>query len=91
MTATGTPTVGYGDPVPAPLHHDPHEGTGLMLGPVVLLAGLAVVGGLLDLPFKRIEFLDEWLDPVFGDVSHHIGAPPSSAAPPSRSRRSRWG
>ena len=75
VAATGTPTVGYGDaPRPASLHHDPHEGNGLMLGPVVLLAGLAVLGGLLDLPFARIEFLDEWLEPVFSDV-HHISPP----------------
>ena len=39
-----------------------------MVTPVVLLAGLAVVGGLLDLPFQRIEWLDEWLEPVFPDA-----------------------
>ena len=43
---------------------------------MVLLAGLAVVGGLLDLPFQRIEWLDEWLEPVFADAHHEI-APPS--------------
>jgi NADH-quinone oxidoreductase subunit L len=70
------PTVGYGEAPRTPvLHHDPHEGNVLMLGPVVLLAALAVVGGILDLPFARIEFLDDWLEPVFGDVSHHIDAP----------------
>ena len=35
---------------------------------------LAVVGGLLDLPFKRIECLDEWLEPVFADAHHEIAA-----------------
>jgi NADH-quinone oxidoreductase subunit L len=75
VAATGTPTVSYGDAARAPsLHHDPHEGNGLMLGPVVLLAGLAVVGGVLNLPFINLEFLDEWLEPVFRDV-HHIDAP----------------
>jgi NADH-quinone oxidoreductase subunit L len=70
------PTVGYGEAPRTPvLHHDPHEGNVLMLGPVVLLAALAVIGGILDLPFARIEFLDDWLEPVFGDVSHHIDAP----------------
>jgi NADH-quinone oxidoreductase subunit L len=72
-----TPTVSYGDPPHTPvLHHEPHEGNRLMVMPVVLLAGLAVVGGLLDLPFQRIEWLDEWLDPVFADAHHEI-APPS--------------
>jgi NADH-quinone oxidoreductase subunit L len=70
-----SPTVAYGErPQPASMHHEPHEGTGLMLGPVVLLAGLAVIGGLLDLPFTKIEFLNEWLDPVFRDA-HQIAAP----------------
>jgi NADH-quinone oxidoreductase subunit L len=46
-----------------------------MVGPVVLLAALAVLGGVLDLPFRRIEFLDEWLDPVFADAHHAIASP----------------
>jgi NADH-quinone oxidoreductase subunit L len=71
-----SPTVAYGEPPQPPtLHHEPHEGNGLMVGPVVLLAGLAVVGGLLDLPFRRIEWLDQWLEPVFADAHHDIAAP----------------
>jgi NADH-quinone oxidoreductase subunit L len=70
-----SPTVAYGEPSQPPtMHHEPHEGNGLMVGPVVLLAALAVIGGLLDLPFTKIEFLDQWLDPVFRDA-HHIGTP----------------
>jgi NADH-quinone oxidoreductase subunit L len=66
-----TPTVGYGEPPRTPaLHHPPHEGSGLMVGPVVVLAGLAVLGGLLNAPLKGIEFLDEWLEPVFTDTGH---------------------
>jgi NADH-quinone oxidoreductase subunit L len=34
----------------------------------VLLAGLAVIGGLLDLPFTRLEVLNHFLEPVFGGV-----------------------
>ena len=71
-----TPTVSYGEPPRTPvLHHEPHEGNGLMVMPVVLLAGLAVVGGVLDLPFQRIEWLDQWLEPVFADAHHEIAAP----------------
>jgi NADH-quinone oxidoreductase subunit L len=71
-----SPTVAYGEPPQPPtLHHGPHEGNGLMVGPVVLLSLLAIVGGLLDLPLKRIEWLDEWLEPVFADIPHHIDRP----------------
>jgi NADH-quinone oxidoreductase subunit L len=71
-----TPTVSYGKPPRTPvLHHDPHEGNGLMVAPVVLLAGLAVLGGVLDLPFERIEWIDQWLEPVFADAHHEIAAP----------------
>ncbi|HEX9505542.1 MAG TPA: NADH-quinone oxidoreductase subunit L [Acidimicrobiia bacterium] len=70
-----TPTVDSGEPPRTPtLHHPPHEGSGLMVGPVLMLAGLAVVGGLLDVPLKGVEFLDEWLAPVFAD-SGHIASP----------------
>ena len=77
VTVPATPTVAYGEAPRTPqLHgHEPHEGNGFMVGPVVLLAGLAVIGGLLDLPFERAEFLNEWLEPVFGDVGPHIAAP----------------
>jgi NADH-quinone oxidoreductase subunit L len=71
-----SPTVAYGEAPQSPtMHHDPHEGNGLMVGPVILLAGLAIVGGVLDLPFKRIEWLNQWLDPVFEDIPHHIDSP----------------
>ena len=76
IVESDTPTVAYGEPPRTPaMHHDPHEGNGLMVGPVVLLAGLAVVGGLLDLPFERLEFLNLWLEPVFEDIPHHIDTP----------------
>src|SRR3954454_7773699 len=71
-----SPTVAYGEPPQPPtLHHDPHEGNGLMVGPVVLLSLLAIMGGLIDLPFKHVEWLDEWLEPVFADTPHHIDRP----------------
>ena len=76
VPAPATPTVAYGEAPRTPvMHHDPHEGNGLMVGPVVLLAVLAVIGGVLDLPFERIEYLDQWLDPAFADAHHVIEAP----------------
>ena len=46
----------------------PHESPWLMTVPLVVLAGLAVVGGLLQLPFTEdLKFLEEWLHPVIGE------------------------
>jgi NADH-quinone oxidoreductase subunit L len=44
----------------------PHEAGWHMRVPLVVLAGLAAVGGLLNLPFSRdVKFLETWLEPVF--------------------------
>jgi NADH-quinone oxidoreductase subunit L len=48
--------------------HPPHEAPPTMAMPVLLLAGLAVVGGLINIPLKGLEFLTEWLRPSFADV-----------------------
>ena len=48
--------------------HPPHEAPPTMAMPVLLLAGLAIVGGFLSIPLKGLEFLVEWLHPVFEDV-----------------------
>lgn len=49
-------------------HHGdvtPHESPWLMTVPLVALAGLAVVGGGLNLPFTgRLKVLEHWLEPV---------------------------
>ena len=43
----------------------PHESPWLMTVPLIVLAGLAAVGGLLNLPFTgRLQFLEHWLGPV---------------------------
>ena len=51
----------------------PHESPRVMLIPLVVLAGLAIVGGLLNMPFGGRDFmrLDIWLEPVveFGEVN----------------------
>ena len=47
---------------------EPHESPWLMTVPLVVLAGLAIVGGLLQLPFTpEMHFLEEWLHPVLGE------------------------
>jgi NADH-quinone oxidoreductase subunit L len=64
-----SPTVAYGEPVhyvaePKP----PHESPMIMVLPVGVLALLAAVMGVLDLPFKGADFLTIWLEPVFHGV-----------------------
>lgn len=43
----------------------PHESPAAMLVPLVVLAGLSIVGGGMQLPFtKDLHFLERWLKPV---------------------------
>jgi NADH-quinone oxidoreductase subunit L len=63
-----SPTVSYGDPVPVPSGHAPHESPPVMVFPVVVLALLAAIGGLLNLPFTQFEWLDKWLESSFRGV-----------------------
>ncbi len=43
----------------------PHESPAVMLLPLVVLAGLSIVGGALQLPFNDdVKFLEKWLHPV---------------------------
>lgn len=67
---TASPTVDYDTP-PAPPHltHDPHEGSRVMVFSVVVLAILSIFIGFIELPFTRLEFLTEWLHPVFEGVA----------------------
>lgn len=59
--------VFYGNPrYQDDLH--PHESPRVMLAPLMVLGVLATVGGALDLPFQRLEFLSRWLEPVFEGV-----------------------
>ncbi|MCZ7535824.1 MAG: NADH-quinone oxidoreductase subunit L [Acidimicrobiia bacterium] len=50
--------------------HEPHESPWTMTTPLVALAVLSAVAGLLNLPFTDppLEFLTEWLHPVFHGV-----------------------
>ncbi len=53
-------------------HRHPHESPWTMTVPLVLLAGLAVVAGVFNLPFTSdVHFLGNWLKPsLFGNAGH---------------------
>ena len=48
--------------------HDPHESPWVMTMPLVVLAALSVVGGLLDLPWIHHNSLSGFLNPSFGFI-----------------------
>ena len=51
--------------VAARAEHHPHESPWHMTAPLVVLAGLSIVGGILNLPFtKGLHFLEQWLEPA---------------------------
>ena len=52
---------------------EPHESPKIMLIPLVVLAGLSVVGGAMQLPFSsKLHFLEHWLAPVVHDSEADI-------------------
>ena len=53
--------------------HTPHESPWTMTAPLVALAGLAAVGGVINLPFHSLEFLTKWLEPVLSGESEGPG------------------
>jgi NADH-quinone oxidoreductase subunit L len=63
-----SPTVSYGDPVAEPVGHAPHESPPIMTFPIMVLAVLAAVGGIMNLPFSSMEWLDKWLESSFRGV-----------------------
>jgi NADH-quinone oxidoreductase subunit L len=63
--------------------HGPHESPILMVLPLVALAGLAAVGGLLNTPFStKFEFLAKWLESglIPGTEVHAFAGAPESIA-----------
>jgi NADH-quinone oxidoreductase subunit L len=54
---------------------EPHEAPWTMTLPLVALAALSAVGGLLNLPFRSVELLRKWLEPVFGARLHTLDVP----------------
>ena len=66
------PTVDFTEATPRTSRldgHDPHESPVIMLIPILALATLSVLGGLINLPLKGLDFLDQFLEPVFKGVS----------------------
>jgi len=54
-------------------HGEPHESPWTMTMPLVALAGLALAGGVIQLPFtKDLHFLSDWLHPVLGENETEI-------------------
>ncbi|MCB0979079.1 MAG: NADH-quinone oxidoreductase subunit L [Acidimicrobiaceae bacterium] len=52
---------------------EPHESPKVMLIPLVVLAGLSIVGGGLQLPFNEsVKKLEHWLEPVVAPGEHHL-------------------
>ena len=65
------PTVSFGEPPRPPgvsVDHPPHESPPTMTKPLLALAALAAVGGVLNIPLHGLEYLVEWLHPVFEGV-----------------------
>ncbi len=64
-----------GEHLPATYRHrqdtEPHESPRTMTIPLIVLAGLATVGGAINLPFSTdLHFLEHWLEPsLFGHES----------------------
>ncbi|MCB9139410.1 MAG: hypothetical protein H6642_13800 [Caldilineaceae bacterium] len=54
----------YGEPKDQELYDHVHESAPLMTIPLWILAGFALVGGIINLPF--VLTLDRWLEPVVG-------------------------
>jgi NADH-quinone oxidoreductase subunit L len=48
--------------------HDPHESPWVMTTPLIILAILSVVGGVIDLPWLHHDSLAGFLEPTFGYV-----------------------
>src|SRR6202008_1923876 len=60
---------------------EPHDSPPSMTGPLVILAILAAIGGIINLPFlnQELDFLARWLEPVFPTA--HQPHPESFALP----------
>ncbi len=66
---SGQAWIASDDPLP---ERHPHESPWLMTVPLVALAGLALVAGVINLPFsKDLKFFEHWLEPsLLGNEFH---------------------
>jgi NADH-quinone oxidoreductase subunit L len=49
--------------------NEPHESPWTMNVPLAVLGVLAAIGGIINLPFGKLDFLARWLDPLLGPFS----------------------
>ncbi len=63
----------HGEPRGNAAHHHPHESPLPITGPLVFLAFLSVVAGLIQAPMLHIELFADWFEPalVSNVVTHH--------------------
>ncbi len=50
----------------------PHESPALMTVPLVILAVASTVVGVIDLPFGNLDFLENFHDPLFGEIGREV-------------------
>ena len=53
-------------------HVHPHESPAIMTVPLVVLAVASTVIGVIDLPFGNLDFLENFHDPVFGEIGREV-------------------
>ncbi len=53
-------------------HVHPHESPALMTVPLVILAAASTVVGVIDLPWSSLDFLEDWHDPLFGEIGREV-------------------
>jgi NADH-quinone oxidoreductase subunit L len=76
-TVADEPGAGAEATAGAAVHHgghaEPHESPWLMTVPLVVLAVLSVLGGIINLPFNdNTHVLANWLHPVLGETEAHV-------------------
>ncbi len=78
LALDGAPDVGMvADELPSSVaersDHHPHESPWTMVFPLVVLAGLSVLGGLIQLPFSSAtKHLEHWLEPTLFHNEVHL-------------------
>jgi len=50
----------------------PHESPWTMAAPLVVLGVLSLVGGVINLPVHKLDYLTRWLEPVIGVAEPHV-------------------